>query len=473
MGLMDSLTRWFRGEPVSERSAMVYPPLLPGRDDWWPFVDFGGNLYGLGNLQTTMPNSKTEEIGDAAQQLIAAGYKANGIVFACEMTRVQVFSQARFQWQRIRRGQTDALFGTDALGILEKPWPGGTTGDLLAKMLEHADFGGNAYVTRRKGALRLMEPWNVSIVLGSESDDVTAIDLDADFLGIIYFPGGKGSGRAPIPLPRSEVAHFAPIPDPMARYRGMSWMTPVVREVMGDAAANVHKLQFFQNAGTPNLVVKRKDAATSASAFQEWVAMMEAGHRGVANAYKTLYLDNGADATAIGSDFQQLDFKVVQGAGETRIAAAAGTHPVIVGLSEGMQGSSLNAGNFNSARRLMADKTLWHLWSNVAGSLETIVPPPSGSRLWIDADGIPFLREDRKDAAEIQQVKATTIATYIDKGFTRDSAVAATVGEDPSLLRPDPNWVSVQVQASGDTAESPTNGKVPAGPAKAKTTAEA
>jgi hypothetical protein len=75
------------------------------------------------------------------------------------------------------------------------------------------------------------------------------------------------------------------------------------------------------------------------------------GHAGVANAYKTLYLTAGADATVVGKDLQQLDFKVVQGAGETRIAAAAGIHPVIVGLSEGLAGSSLNAGNFAAARR--------------------------------------------------------------------------------------------------------------------------
>jgi hypothetical protein len=195
--------------------------------------------------------------------------------------------------------------------------------------------------------------------------------------------------------------------------------------------------------------------------FLEWVDMMEAAHAGLRNAYKTLYMTSGADATPVGKDMQQLDFKVVQGAGETRVAAAAGVHPVIVGLSEGMQGSSLNAGNFNSARRLVADKTLWHLWGNIAGSLEVLVPPPDGSRLWVD-DRIPFLREDRKDAAEIQQLKAATMRQLADAGWKPDSIVAAVEAEDMTLLEHS-GLPSVQLQeAIAKTQPAPGNGKVPA-----------
>jgi phage portal protein BeeE len=456
MGMIDSL-RTFLG---LERST-VYPPMLPGGDDWWPYVNFGGNTYGIGALETTMPSSRVEEPGQGFLSLVSAGYRANGIIFACELTRIQVFSQARFQWQALRKGQPDNLFGTPALDTLSAPWPGGTTGDLLTKMLVHADFGGNAFVTRRPSGIKCMRPDWVTIVHGSPNDeDVLADDLDAELLGYIYYPGGKGSGRTPTGLFRDEVAHFAPIPDPLMPSRGMSWLTPIVREVMGDSAATAHKLQFFNNAGTPNLVVKRPETLSTES-FQAWVDLMESKHKGLANAYKTLYLTNGADATVVGRDLQQLDFKIVQGAGETRIAAAAGTHPVIVGLSEGMQGSSLNAGNFNSARRLMADKTLWHLWSNVAGSLETIVPPPAGSRLWVD-DRIPFLREDRKDAAEIQQLKAQTIRQLVDAGYDADTVVAAVDAEDMTLLKHS-GLFSVQLQPPGTTEPQvePTNGRVP------------
>jgi phage portal protein BeeE len=295
---------------------------------------------------------------------------------------------------------------------------------------------------------------------------VSSDDLDAEFLGIIYYPGGEYAGNKPTYLQRGAIAHFAPIPDPLAHGRGMSWLTPIVREIMGDSAASTHKLKFFENGATPNLIVKRADAP-SKEVFKEWRELIEAGHSGAANAYRTLYLTAGADATVVGKDMQQLEVKATQGAGETRIAAAGGIHPVVAGLSEGMQGASLNAGNFATARRLVADKTLWWLWGNYCGSMETLVPPPPGARLWVDASGIPFLREDRKDAAEIQGIKAQTIRTLTDGGWEPESIKKYIDSENVADLK----WtglVSVQLQPPGEAMpDMPTNGKTPMPPQEA------
>ena len=114
-------------------------------------------------------------------------------------------------------------------------------------------------------------------------------------------------------------------------------------------------------------------------------------------AYKTMYLAGGADVTIVGSDLKQLDFKLTQGAGETRIAAAAGVPPIIVGLSEGLQAATYS--NYGQARRRFSDLTMRPLWGNVVGSLATIVPVPGGAELWYDDRDIPFLAEDRKDEA--------------------------------------------------------------------------
>jgi hypothetical protein len=225
---------------------------------------------------------------------------------------------------------------------------------------------------------------------------------------------------------------------------------------MADSAATAHKLAYFENGATVNMAISL-DPGIGLQAFEQWIAAFEAGHKGAANAYKTLYLGAGAKPVPIGSDFQQLDFKVTQGAGETRIAAVAGVHPVIVGLSEGLQGSSLNAGNFSSARRLVADRTIRPLWRNMAGSLETVVRPPGGSRLWYDDRDISFLREDRKDAADIEFVKAQSIRQLVDSGFEADSVIKAVEAEDMGLLVGQHSGLfSVQLQAPGSS-------KMPAG----------
>src|SRR5215468_2859708 len=94
----------------------------------------------------------------------------------------------------------------------------------------------------------------------------------------------------------ADMAHWAPVPDPLNAGIGMSWITPGIREIQGDTLATDHKIRFFVNGATPNMVVKGLQAASKKD-FDELVDMLEASHSGVRNAYKTLYLTAGADAT--------------------------------------------------------------------------------------------------------------------------------------------------------------------------------
>jgi len=452
------LQRVLRRSEVIRRSD---GPLDPA--DYW--FNYGGYSY-YGTPTASQRNAET--IDADFQGLVERAYKQNGVIYACERARLSVFSEGRFQFQEIRNGRPGDLFGDSAdlrtsgsrgLRLLERPWTNGTTGDLLTRMLQEADFAGNAFYTVRNNSLRRMRPDWVMILMGSHEDpDVTPADLDAELLGYAYWPGGTFSGRDPVVLLPDEVAHFAPTPDPLAWYRGMSWLTPVIREIQGDGAATDHKLAFFRNGATLQTVVSL-DKDVKEEAFERLVRKMNIAHQGAANAYKTMYVGGGADVKVVGADLRQLDFKVTQGAGETRIAAAAGVHPTIVGLSEGLQGSSLNAGNFGQARRLFVEGTLSTLWRNVAASLGTLVPAPYGSQLVIDKRDIPFLREDQKDAAEIQQIKAVTIRSLIDAGFEPESVVKAVDADDRTLLVHS-GLYSVQLQPPG-TGQAAANGSKP------------
>lgn len=413
-------------------------------DDWHIFQ---GNQY-WNNVMTSW-DPQHEGIGSDFATLVNRAYKGNAIVAACELTRMALVSEARPRWRNRDRGN---LYGTTDLAVLERPWPGGTFRQLASRMVLNADMAGTAFVARRAerpDRLMLLRPDWVEMVLGSDMEPGEAgFAMDADMLGVMYYPGGKGSGRDPVPLLADEVAVWAPQPDPLAAYRGVSWMTAAGREVDADVAASSHKLAFFENGATPQLIISFGPEVKKTD-FQDWVRKFEMRHTGVGNAYKTLAVGAGANVHAIGKDLQQLDFKATQGAGETRIAAASGVHPVVAALSEGMSGSSLNAGNFRAACRLVADRTLRPLWGGLFAALETIVPAPDGrSELWYAEKEISFLQEDRKDAAEIQSLKAQTVATLVREGFSADSAIAAVEGEDMSLLVHS-GLVSVQLQPPG------------------------
>jgi HK97 family phage portal protein len=421
-------------------------------DQWASFFDFNGLSYPYLLHQTYSGTNVEEPTGGGFEALIYGAYRSNGVVFACMLARMLLFSEARFQWQQMRNGRPGKLYGNTDLAVIEKPWPGGVTGDLLTRAIQDADLAGSAFCARRgtrtSPRIKRMRPDWTTIVLGSHldpSETMDGWDIDAEVVGYLYHEGGYAARSEPVTLLREEVAHFAPIPDPLASYRGMSWLTPIVREITADSAATQHKLKFFQNGATPNLVISL-DASLKTESFKEWMKMFSDKHEGVANAYRTLYLGGGASAQVIGSNLRQMDFKVTQAAGETRIAAAAGVPPIIVGLSEGLQAATYS--NYGQARRRFADGTIRPLWRNFAGSLEVIVPPPANSRLWYDDRDIPFLTEDKKDLAEVQQANAVAIRALVDSGFEAGSVVDAITANDLSQLK-HTGLFSVQLQAPG------------------------
>lgn len=429
----------------------------PARKEWSepPFWDVERLRY---PLLGSSGRQDQERIENDFEGYIAGIYKRSGPVFSLMDIRLKVFSEARFQYRRRRDGRPGDLFGDRALERLERPWVGGTTGDLLARMIQDADLAGNAFLTYYAGRIRRMRPDRVTIVLGSRSTPDADmpygyIPLDIDVLGYLYSPRSLGSDDDVLLLP-SQVAHFAPTPDPEAHFRGMSWLTPVLREISGDSAATTHKLKFFENAATPSFTVQL-DASVSPDKAERFKALFDEAHRGVDNSFKTFFLGGGADVTPLTFDLRQLDFRSVQGAGETRLATAAGVPASIVGFSEGMQGSSLNAGTYGSAKRRFVDATMRPLWRNAAGSLATLIDVPDDAELWFDARDIPFLHEDARDAAEIFQIEASTAGGLVREGYTAGSAQAAVAAQDVTLLE-HTGRVSVQLWDPNEPSAAPT-----------------
>lgn len=380
----------------------------------------------------------------------AAVYKANGPYFAVSQARAKVFTEARFLFRQMRDGRPGDLHdgdGDPGLELLRHPWPGGHTTDLLARMIQDVDLCGNAFIARRGDRLRRLRPDWVTIVLGSTLEPELAGDaLDGELLGYIYHPHGAAVG-APEDhiLMADEVAHWAPIPDPHFGWRGMSWMTPITREMSADNAATDHKRAYFDNGAVSGLVATLPSSVTP-EMFGRFMAEFNANHQGAHNAYKTLFLGGGADVKNMGNNLQQLTFTSTQGAGETRIAAAGGVPPIIAGFSEGLQAATYS--NYSQARRAFADQTVRSLWRGAAQALSTIITEPEGSELWYDDRDVSFLREDRMEAAKIQNLQAQTLRTLLDGGFKGGTVGPAVTSENLRLLEHS-GYFSVQLRPAG------------------------
>lgn len=392
--------------------------------------------FGYNGLQYLVPGGNFEDF-------TALQGQRNPIVAACIAVRAMVFSEVRFSFQRYSSGRPGDFYGTTALSVLEQPWPSASTGDLLARMEVDVSLYGNSYWVVHNNELVRLDPTRVVIA----TSDVVDFDSEKSFSQrLIGYSVVDGAGHEVAFFPSDEVAHYRPLPDPTHPFRGISWLSSVLPDVTADQGMTKYKQSFLNNAATPNMVVTF-DPGVSEESFKKFKERMDASHSGTSNAYKTLYLGAGADVKVIGSNLDQLSFKSVQGAGETRIAAAAGVPASILGISEGLAGSALNAGNYTATRRRFADGTMRPLWRAAAASLQTLVAPPDGaSRLWYDDRDVSFLQEDVMDAAEIKNREAATIESLIRSGFAADSCVDAVVSGDYTRLV-HTGLTSVQLQA--------------------------
>jgi HK97 family phage portal protein len=317
--------------------------------------------------------------------------------------------------------------------LLEEPWLNGTTADLLARMEQHASIAGNAFVRKSKGSLVVMRPdWVdiVSVEIIDGEDHAGQPKVHREVIGYLYSDGGIGIGEA-VFYDVAEVAHWTPIPDPLSRWRGMSWMTPVLREINADLSMTQHRQVFFDNAATPNLLLKYQQKLTTTQ-LDSIKARWQARFSGPAGAGATVVLDEGADFTVVGSTFESMRFGELQAAGEARIAAAAGVPAIVAGLQAGLDAATYS--NYAMAMRAFGDGTCAYLWGSACSSLAKLLTVPDGARLWYDTTAIPALREAAKDRADTMQVLASAASTLLTAGYESDSITKALTSGDLSLL---------------------------------------
>ena len=392
---------------------------------------FGGTQYMVG--------------AGALSQITAIQSLKNPIVLAAMILRGAAFSEARLQFQSLGSGNAGRparnLFGTSALQILEHPWPGASTGDLLAKMEMDATLYGNSYWYPNNGTLTWIDPNKMKILSG----DVPGPSGAVVGAGLLAYQTQNRAGQPEETFLPKEIIHYRPIPDPDNPFRGLSWLSSLLNEVSQDSDITDFKRAFLRNSATPSLVIGTP-AGISQDAFNAFRDKVESSHTGAQSAFKVLYVSQGADVKTVGSNWSDMELFATQSYGDTRLAVASGVPASLLGIAEGLKGSALNAGNYTATRRRFADLTIRPLWARACTALETAITVPAGSRLWVDDRDIMFLQADMQDAAAVRTADAASLASLVTAGFTRDSAVIAVTTNDFSALEEDPDAISIQLQ---------------------------
>ena len=396
--------------------------------------------FGYNGVQYVIPGGNIVE-------MTALQAQRSSIVAACIKVRQQVFSEIRFCYQRKTEGRYGELFGGPGLGLLHQPWPFASTSDFLSRCEVDASLYGNSYwvkstynqidagpVTAPRylpTMLTRLDPTCVHILTADVTDDITGKGFGKQLIG--YIVRDRKNHQVATFAP-NEVVHYRPQPDPKHEFRGLSWLGSLLPDVIADLDLTDYIHSFVANAATPNLVMQFTDPISKA-AMKEFVETIESAHTGPQAAMKNLYVGSGVDVKVVGSNFEAMQHAVTQSHGETRICAAAGVPVALLGLSEGLKGSALNAGNFASLQRLFADVQIRPNWRSICAAVTVFVKPPPNSRVWYDDRDVPFLVANRTDAGTVRQLDSATMLNLINSGYEPDSVTEAIMTEDSDAVK--------------------------------------
>ena len=429
-----------------------------------------GMASGAAVLTTSYGSADREPL---LPQLAGFAQQANGSsspVFSAHLVRLALFSEVTFQWQA--KGDKH-LWGNEDLVKLEEPFgPGTATGQLLARMEQDAFLAGQAYIWDAPGEGRLVRLRPDWVTIVSEVVRVGGGGWYRRPVGYWWEPPksvlDQGDGFL---VPAEECVHFAPVPDPQADFRGMSPLTPVIRDIQGDDGMSRYKIRYLQHDATPNMIVKyaQRLMPGTIDAIRERV---DARYAGPDNAGKTLILDQGADLTLAGNSLSQMDFSNVAAVGAERILAACSVPGVLVGL-EPLRGAGRG---YQESMQKLANVWARPQWRAACGALSQIMDVPAGNRLWFDVSDIAALQDGELEKGQAALVKAQALLALQQAGYDRMSAVAAVDAMDLSQLKeaaapPPPPAGNVQhllPQTPPGAVASPlppTLGRLPVGPA--------
>jgi phage portal protein BeeE len=389
-----------------------------------------GMASGAAVLTSTYGSPDREAILPALSGWAQNVHGSDSPVFSAILVRMMLLSEAQFQFQA---KDDKHLYGNTSLAVLEHPFgPDSTSGELISRCEQDASLAGNAYIWNVPGEdllVRLRPDWTTII---SELVQLPGGGQYRRKVGYWVEPPksvlGQGSGQF---YPADEVAHWHPIPDPQADFRGMSWLTPVMRDIQGDDAMTRYKIRYLQNNATPNIVIKYAQKLQPAT-IDSIRDRMTARYGGPDNAGKTLVLDQGADLTLAGNSLTEMDFGNVSVEGVQRVLAPSGVPGLLIGL-ESIKGAGKS---YEEVIRRFGDITLRPLWRGLCAALEPLVADvPAGARLWYDTGDIAALQEGEQVRAQVTLIRAQALLAMQQAGYDKMSAVAAVEAGDMSQLK--------------------------------------
>lgn len=166
--------------------------------------------------------------------------------------------------------------------VLDRPNDFYTTAELFESGQQHVDLTGEGWLVMPRIGGMPAELWV------ARPDRMVVVTDPRDFLvGYIYLgPDGRE-----VPLKRKDVL-LNRMPNPLDPYRGLGPVQTIMQQVAGTNLSAEWNTNFFRNGARPGGIVKLSRRMSDPE-FDQLVERFNLAHKGVANAGRTAFLEDG------------------------------------------------------------------------------------------------------------------------------------------------------------------------------------
>lgn len=207
--------------------------------------------------------------------------------------------------------------------VLDRPNDFYTTAELFESGQQHVDLAGEGWLVMPRIGGMPAELWV------ARPDRMVVVTDPRDFLvGYIYVgPDGRE-----VPLKRRDVL-LNRMPSPLDPYRGLGPVQTVMQQVAGAGLSAEWNTNFFRNGARPGGIVKLARRMHDHE-FDQLVERFNLAHKGVANAGRTAFLEDGDWVDVKPLNMRDMQFVETANLNRDTVLLAFGMSKFAVGVVE-------------------------------------------------------------------------------------------------------------------------------------------
>lgn len=318
------------------------------------------------------------------RNIIDEGYRKNAVVFACVCAYAKALAEAPVI--ATDRDRT-AIPDHPLRALLSAPNPFMSESELMEMTGLYIALGGNAYwykVLDRRG--RIAEIWplsdlHITPAPGGEDNWISHY---------VYDPGDGNRVRIEPEL----ISHFKwHSTDMLNPYMAQPPLLAATREANSDLEATRYLNTLLGNDAAPKTIVSFKETLPPAS--RELLRKQFMERHGGENRGGVAVIDRDVTINRLALTMEEVNFDGITALTETRICAAFGVPPILVGLKSGLDASTYS--NYEQARKAFWQDSVVPLMRRVASEIASSVLPFVGGPVFgatFDTSSVAALQED-------------------------------------------------------------------------------